>query len=197
MGVMVIERTIATGATTATSAMTVTEAIAAPATNEIIATIAAEDLTFGSLGGIKQFVDGTDHFGAADMCVSSEWPAESGGGSSIHARLLMVPLEPVELCNHHFARRDQRARICAWVGVRQEDLGIPRIRSRFLCRIVSGGNDQIVDHFSGPLDALGWDAAAMGVAQKEATGLRKLCRIGGPGHANAQEEEQGGRHRKS
>jgi hypothetical protein len=104
----------------------------------------------------------------------------------------MVSLEPVELCNHHRAGRDQRVPVLIWESARQENLGKARIRSRRLTRIVSGGNDQAVDHFSGVLDALSRDAAAMSIAQEKATCLRKLRRIGGLGHADAQEEEQGG-----
>jgi hypothetical protein len=47
------------------------------------------------------------------------------------------------------------------------------------------------------LDALSRDAGAMSIAQEKATCLRKLRRIGGLGHADSQEEEQGGCDGKS
>jgi hypothetical protein len=109
----------------------------------------------------------------------------------------MVSLEPVELHNHHPAGRDQCVAVLIWESARLENLGKARTRSRRLTRIVSGGNDQAVDHFSGVLDALSRDAAAMSIAQEKATCLRKLRRIGGLGHADAQEEEQGGCDGKS
>jgi hypothetical protein len=84
-----------------------------------------------------------------------------------------------------------------WESAGQENRGKARIRSRRLTRIVSGGHDQVAYHFSGVLDALSWDAAAMSIAEEEATCLRKLRRIGRLGHADAKGEEQGGCDGKS
>jgi hypothetical protein len=113
-------------------------------------------------------------------------------GSSVHAGLLMVSLKPFELRDYHLAGRGQRLAVLAWEGARQEHLGKASIRSRRLIRIVNGGKDQVANHFSCVLDALSWDAAAMSIAQEEATRLRKQPRIGGLGHTDAKEEEQGG-----
>ncbi len=103
----------------------------------------------------------------------------------------MVSLEPVELLDHHRAGR-KRVRVLVWEAAREENLGKARIRSRRLARIPSGGNDEVVDHVSGALHALNRDAAAMSIAEEKAAGFRKQRRIGRLGHADAQEEDQGG-----
>ena len=63
--------------------------------------------------------------------------------------------------------------------------------------VFSGGSDEVVDHLSGALHTLNRDAAATSIAQEEASGLGKLRRIGGVGHAHAQEQQQGGGDGKS
>jgi hypothetical protein len=61
----------------------------------------------------------------------------------------------------------------SWSGrARQENLGKARIRSRRLARILSGGNDEVVDPVSGALHALNRDAAAMSIAEEKAAGFR-------------------------
>jgi hypothetical protein len=111
-------------------------------------------------------------------------------GLSVHAGLLMMSLEPLELCDHHLARRDQHVAVLVRNGARLESLGEARIGSSFFGRIARGSNDQTVNHFAGVLDAIRWDAAAMSVAQKEAGGLGKLSRICGLGAASPQKEKQ-------
>jgi len=52
-----------------------------------------------------------------------------------------------------------------------------------------------VDHgsaFQRALHALNRDAAAMSIAEEKAAGFRKQRRIGRLGHADTQEEDQGG-----
>ena len=107
------------------------------------------------------------------------------------ANLFMVSLEPVELLDHHPAGR-KGVRILASKSDRHENIGKTRIRSRRLARILRGGNDEVVDHVSGAFHALNRDAAAMSIAEEKAAGFRKQRRIGRLGHADAQEEDQGG-----
>jgi hypothetical protein len=108
----------------------------------------------------------------------------------------MMPLEPFELRDHHFARRNQRVGLLVRERTRHEDLGKARIGSSFLGRIVSGSNDQVMNYSSGALDPFSQHAAAMSVAQEEATCLSKLNGIGGLGDAGAQKEEHGARDGK-
>jgi hypothetical protein len=82
----------------------------------------------------------------------------------------MVSLEPVELLDHHRAGR-KRVRVLVWQSARQENLGKARIRSRRLARILSGGNDEVVDHVSGALHAFNRDAAAMSIAEEKTAGF--------------------------
>ena len=58
-------------------------------------------------------------------------------------------------------------------------------------RIARSGDDQVVNHFAGVLDAIGWDAAPMSVTEKEACCLCKLSRICCPRDASPQEEQGG------
>src|SRR5712691_4317460 len=110
----------------------------------------------------------------------------------------MVSLEPFELLYHDRAGRERvGVRVLVWESARQENRIKVGIRSRRLARILSGRSDEVVNHFSGALDALIWNAAAMRVAQEEPSCLRQDGRIGGLGHADAQEEDQGGCDGKS
>jgi hypothetical protein len=77
-----------------------------------------------------------------------------------------------------------------WKSARQENLGKARIRSRRLARIPSGGNDEVVDHVSARSTRS--TATAMSIAEEKAARFRKQRRIGRLGHADAQEEDQGG-----
>lgn len=63
--------------------------------------------------------------------------------------------------NHHRAGRDQHVPILVWNCARHENLGEARIRARHFARIVSSGNDQVVNPFSDALDPLSRDAAAV------------------------------------
>ena len=103
----------------------------------------------------------------------------------------MMSLKPLELCDHHLAGRDQYVTVLIGKGARQESLGKARIGRGFVGRITRSG-DQAVNHFAGLLEAIGWDAAPMSVAEKEARCLCKLSRICGPRDASPQQEEQGG-----
>ena len=103
----------------------------------------------------------------------------------------MMTLKPFELGDHHLAGWDQRVALSVGKGGRLESLGEARIGSSFFGRIVRSSDDQALNHFSGVLDAISWDAAAMSVTQKEASRLSKLDRIGGLGDAGAQQQEQG------
>src|SRR6516162_4594113 len=105
-------------------------------------------------------------------------------GLSVHAGLLMMSLEPLELCDHHLARRDQRVAVLVRNGARQESLGEARVGSSFFRRIARGSNDQTVNHCAGVIHAIGRNTAAMSVAQKEAGCLGKLSRICGLGAAS-------------
>src|SRR5215472_1762079 len=95
-----------------------------------------------------------------------------GGSLSVHAGLLMMSFEAVELRDHHPARWDQRP-VLVGKGARHEDLGKARVGNSFLGRIVRSSDDQVVDHLPGLLDAIGCDAAAMSVAQQEPACLRE------------------------
>src|SRR5271163_3699566 len=108
----------------------------------------------------------------------------------------MMSLEAFKLRDYHLAGWDQRVPFLVRESARHEDLGKARIGSSFLGRIVRSSDDQVVNHLSGVLDAIGGDSAAMSVAQEEATCLRKLSRIGF-GEAGAQKEEHGGRDGKN
>jgi hypothetical protein len=103
----------------------------------------------------------------------------------------MMSLEPLELCDHRLAGRDQYVTVLIWKGARPESLGKARIGSGFVGRIARSG-DQAVNHFAGLLDAIGWDAAPMSVAEKEARYLCKLSWICSPRDASPRQEEQGG-----
>jgi len=105
----------------------------------------------------------------------------------------MMSLEPLELCDHHLARRDQRVAVLVRNGARQESLGEARVGSSFFRRIARGSNDQTVNHCAGVIHAIGRNTAAMSVAQKEAGCLGKLSRICGLGAASPQKEKQSGR----
>src|SRR5271169_3853399 len=109
----------------------------------------------------------------------------------------MMSLEAFELRDHHLAGWDQRVPFLVREGARHEDLGKARIGSGFLGRIVRSSDDQVVNHLSGMLDAVGWDAAAMSAAQEEAACLRESSRIGGLGDTNAEEEGQSCRDNES
>jgi hypothetical protein len=95
------------------------------------------------------------------------------------------------LCDHHLAGRDQYVTVLIGKGARQESLGKARIGSGLVGRIARSGDDQAVNHFAGLLDAIGWDATPMSVAEKEARCLCKLSWICGPRDASPQQEEQG------
>jgi hypothetical protein len=49
-----------------------------------------------------------------------------------------------------------------------------------------------MNHGAGTLDAIGWDAAAMSVAEQKAGCLCKLSRICSPRSSSSQQEDQGG-----
>src|SRR5215469_10771295 len=105
----------------------------------------------------------------------------------------MMSFEPLELRDHHLAGRDQHIAILIGKGARQEGLGEARIRSSFVVGIPRSSDDQAVNPCAGVLDAVGWDAAAMSVSEKEAGCFCKLSRICGLGDASPQQEEKGGR----
>ena len=86
----------------------------------------------------------------------------------------MMPLEAFELRDHHLAGWDQRAPVLVRESARHEDLGKARIGSSFLGWIVRCSDDQVVNHLTGVLDAIGWDAAAMSVAQVGPTASRVM-----------------------
>src|SRR5271168_4819564 len=109
----------------------------------------------------------------------------------------MMSLEAFKLRDYHLAGWDQRVPFLVRESARHEDLGKARIGSSFLGRIVRSSDDQVVNHLSGVLNAIGGDSAAMSVAQEEAACLRKLNRIGGFGDAGAQKEEHGGCNSKT
>jgi hypothetical protein len=102
----------------------------------------------------------------------------------------MVLLEPVELLDHHRAG-GKRVGVLVWESTRQENLGKARFRSCRLARILSGGNNKVVNYVFSALDALNRDAAATSIAEEEAAGFRKQRRIGGVGYTAAQEQQQG------
>src|SRR6516164_4360844 len=106
----------------------------------------------------------------------------------------MMSLEPLELRDHHLAGRDQHVAVLVGKGARPESLGEAQISSSFLGRIARSSDDQAVNHLAGVLDAIGWDAAAMSIAQKEAGGLCQLSRVCGFGDASPQQQEQSGRN---
>jgi len=85
----------------------------------------------------------------------------------------MMLLEAFELRDHHLAGRDQRVPVLVRESARHEDLGKARIGGSFLGQIVRSSDDQVVNYFSGLRDPLSLHAAAMSVAQEEATCLRK------------------------
>src|SRR5271166_3380762 len=105
---------------------------------------------------------------------------------SVHAGLLMMSLEPLELRDHRLARRDQHVAVLIRKGARPEGLGEARVRSSFVGRIARSSDDQAVNHCAGVLDTIGRDAAAMSVAEKKAGCLCKLSRICGLGDARLQ-----------
>ena len=105
----------------------------------------------------------------------------------------MMSRELLELCDHHRARRNQPVAVLVWKGARQKDLGKLPIGSSFLGLIARGSNDHPVDHLAGTLPAVGLDAAAMGVAEKEAGCFGKLSRVCGLGDPGPQQKQQGGR----
>jgi hypothetical protein len=65
-----------------------------------------------------------------------------------------------------------------------------RVDAGPLCRIARSSNDQPVNHFARMLDAIGWDVAAMSVAQKHAGYLRKLGGICGLRDATPEQRRQ-------
>ncbi len=95
-----------------------------------------------------------------------------GSGSAVPTDLFVVSLDPVELLNYDRAGREC-VRVLVWEVAREENLGKARSRSRRLARILSGGNDEVLDHLSGTLDALSRDTAAVRIAEEKSTGLRK------------------------
>src|SRR5215831_876644 len=109
-------------------------------------------------------------------------------GLAVSANLLMVPLEPLELLDHHPAGR-KSVGIFVSESARQKNLGKAGIRSLRLVRILWGGNDKVMDHFSGALDALNRDAAALSIAEEIATGFSKQGRIGRLGQADTHEPD--------
>ena len=119
-----------------------------------------------------------------------------GSGSAVSTEPFVVSLDPVELLNYDRAGREC-VRVLVWEVAREENLGKTRSRSSRLARILSGGDDEVVDHLSGALDALSRDTAALRFAEDKSTGLRMLCRIGGLGDADPGDEEQGGWKGKS
>jgi|SRR6516225_4944132 hypothetical protein len=102
-----------------------------------------------------------------------------------------MSLEPLELCDHRLAGRDQYVTVLVGKGARQESLGEARIRSGFVGRIERSSDDKAMNHRAGMLDAIGWDAAAMSVAKKESGCLCELSRICGLRDASPQQEDQG------
>jgi hypothetical protein len=68
----------------------------------------------------------------------------------------MMPLEPFELRDHRGARIRNSARY--------EDLDKTRISCGFFGRVVGHSDDQVMRYFSGVLDALSRDPAAMSMA---------------------------------
>ena len=70
-----------------------------------------------------------------------------------------MSFEPLELCDHHFARRDQCVTVLVGKGARPERLGEARIGKSFLVRIAGSSDDHAVDHLAGVLDAIGCDAS--------------------------------------
>ena len=103
-------------------------------------------------------------------------------------RLFVVFLEPFELLDHHRAGRE-RIRIRVRESARDENRGKARIRDGHLARILGCGNDEIVDHTFGALDALDRDAAAMRVPEKVPAGFRKQHRIGRLGDADTRQRD--------
>jgi hypothetical protein len=75
----------------------------------------------------------------------------------------MMPFEPFELRDHRSAGRDQRV-----LGIRDraryEDLGKARIGGGLFGRVLKRSDDQVMNNFSGVVDALSRDPAAMGIA---------------------------------
>jgi hypothetical protein len=106
----------------------------------------------------------------------------------------MMSFESLELCNHHSAGRDQCVTVLVGKGARPERLGEARIGKSFLVRIAGSSDDHAVDHLAGVLDAIGCDATALRVAQKEAGGLCQSSRVGGFGNASPQQQGQGDRN---
>jgi hypothetical protein len=99
----------------------------------------------------------------------------------------MMSLEPLELRDYHVAGRYQHVAVLVRKGARQKSLRETPIGSSFLCPIARSSNDhQPVNHFARVLDAIGWDASAMSVAQKDAGCLGKLGGICGLGDATPQ-----------
>jgi hypothetical protein len=115
------------------------------------------------------------------------WVAQMTSPLLVHAGLLMMSLEPLELRDHHLARRDQHVAILVRRGARPEDFGEAGVRNSFVGRIARSSDDQAANHCAGVLDPIGRDAAAMSVAEKEAGCLCKLSRISGLGDASPQQ----------
>jgi hypothetical protein len=99
-----------------------------------------------------------------------------------------MTLKPFELGDHHLAGWDQRVALSVGKGGSLEGLGEARIGSSFFGRIVRSRDNQTLDHFSGVLDVISWDAAAMSVTQKEASRLSKLDGIGSLSDTGAQQQ---------
>jgi hypothetical protein len=101
----------------------------------------------------------------------------------------MMSLEPLELHDYHVAGRYQHVAVLVGKGARQKSLRETPIGSSFLCPIARSSNDQPVNHFARVRDAIGRDAAAMSVAQKDAGCLGKLGGICGLGDATPQRRQ--------
>ena len=105
-----------------------------------------------------------------------------------------MTLKPFEFGDHHLAGWDQRVALSVGKGGPLEGLGKARIGSSFFGRIVRSSDNQALNHFSGALDPISWDAAAMSVTQKEASRLSKLDGIDSLGDTGAQQQEQNRSH---
>jgi hypothetical protein len=101
----------------------------------------------------------------------------------------MMSPEPLELRDYHVAGRYQHVVVLVGKGARQKSLRETSIGSSFLCPIARSSNDQPVNHFARVLDGIGWDAAAVSVAQKDAGSLGKLGGICGHGDATPQRQQ--------
>jgi hypothetical protein len=69
-------------------------------------------------------------------------------GFLLHASLLTMSLEPLELRDYHVAGRYQHVAVLVGKGARQKSLRETPIGSGFLCPIARSRNDQPVNHFA-------------------------------------------------